>query len=61
MRDPKRIDEITKLLNEVWKKYPDLRFWQLLSIIDWDYKGDFFYLEDNKTYEALVKTLKEGL
>ena len=60
MRDPERIGDILEVLGDIWARYPDLRFWQLLSIIDWDYKGDFFYLEDNKTYEALVKTYKEG-
>ena len=64
MRDPKRIDEVTQLLNEVWHKYPDFRFWQLLSAIPM-YKvtdaQDLFYVEDGKTAEALQKMLNEGI
>lgn len=60
MRDLNRIDKITNLLNEIWHKYPDLRFWQLLLNIAWDYKGDFFYLEDNKVLMVLDKLNKEG-
>ena len=64
MRDPKRIDEMTALLNEVWHKYPDLRFWQLLAVIPMYkvWKGnDLFYVEDDKTAEALKKMIEEGL
>ena len=64
MRDPKRIDEITQLLNEVWHKYPDLRFWQLLGTIPLHKvtnAQDLFYVEDDKTAEALEKMLNEGL
>lgn len=64
MRDPKRIDEMTALLNEVWHKYPDLRFWQLLAAIPmykvWEGK-DLFYVEEDRTIEALKLVLKEGL
>ena len=64
MRDPKRIDEVTQLLNEVWHKYPDLRFWQLLSAIPMHKVTDvpdLFYVEDNKTAEALQKMFNEGI
>lgn len=61
MRDPKRIDRVTEKLNEIWHKYPDLRFWQLLLVIPWDYAGDAFYLEDVKVEKVLDKILKEGL
>ena len=64
MRDPKRIDEVTQLLNKVWHKYPDLRFWQLLGIIpmrEVSNTPDLFYVEDNKTIEALEKLLNEEL
>jgi len=60
MRDPKRIDEITATLNKLWHKYPDLRFWQLLLNINWDYRGDFFYLEDDRIETILKTTLEEG-
>jgi uncharacterized protein YihD (DUF1040 family) len=60
MRDPKRIDEITAKLNEIWHKYPDMRFWQLLLNISWDFKGDAFFMEDDKVIAALEKVDKEG-
>jgi len=64
MRDPKRIDEVTQLLNEIWHKYPDLRFWQLLGVIPMHSvtdAQDLFYVEDDKTIKALEKMLNEGL
>ena len=64
MRDPKRIDEVTQLLNEVWHKYPDLRFWQLLGVIPMHKvtdAPDLFYVEDGKTAEALRRMLDEGI
>lgn len=64
MRDPKRIDEVTQLFNEVWHKYPDLRFWQLLSAIPMrkvTEATDLFFVEDDKTIEALKKMLEGGL
>ena len=61
MRDPKRIDEITGLLNEIWHKYPDMRFWQLLLNIAWsDKRFDIWYLEDDEAEAALDKVNKEG-
>ena len=59
MRDINRIHKICALLEEVWTKYPDFRFWQLLMNINWNFKGDFFFLEDDKVETALIK-LKEG-
>ena len=62
MRDSKRIDEVTQLLNEVWYKYPDLRFWQLLGVVpmhEVTNTKDLFFVEDDKTIEALRKMLNE--
>ena len=61
MRDPQRIDLILTLLADAWKKYPDLRFWQLLLDIDWNYKGDFFFMEDDKVLSVLERVRREGL
>lgn len=33
MRDIRRIDKFCDALKEVWKKYPDLRFGQMMSNI----------------------------
>ena len=60
MRDPNRIDLILTLLGDIWKEYPDLRFWQLLLSIDWNYVGDLFFLEDDRVLEALEKMRREG-
>ena len=62
MRNSKRIDEVTQLLNEVWHKYPDFRFWQLLGVIPMSAvtdARDLFFVEDDKTVEALRKMLEE--
>lgn len=61
MRDPARIDRITDKINQIWKQYPDMRFWQLMLNIAWDYRGDFFYLEDDRAEKALDTVIKEGL
>lgn len=61
MRNPERIDKITGLLNELWHKYPDMRFWQLLLNIAWsDKRIDLWYLEDDAAEAALDKVNKEG-
>lgn len=56
MRDIKRIDPFVNKLAELWKLHPDLRFYQLISLI-----GDIsdnFYKEDAdilKKIEELIK------
>jgi hypothetical protein len=37
MRDPKRIQIVLDLINEIWSKDPDLRFMQLLYILQYGY------------------------
>ena len=61
MRDPARIELIATLLVDIWKKYPNLRFWQLLLNINWDYYGDYFFLEDDKVLSVLERVRREGL
>ena len=62
MRDTARIELIATLLVDVWKKYPDMRFWQLLLCIDWNHYGeDFFYLEDDEVLSVLERVRREGL
>ena len=41
MRNPKRIDEITELINCAWKQYPDFRFWQIINYM-------FNFVPENK-------------
>ena len=65
MRDPKRISEALELINEIWSKNPDLRFFQLLDHLTYKYKVysevqdvDLFNLEDDK-FIAFLKLYKE--
>lgn len=46
MRNPKRIDEILKLISEIWHKYPDMRLLQLLLNVCLS-DTDFYFIEDN--------------
>jgi len=55
MRDPKRIPEILKRLEVVWKKYPDLRLGQLLIDVLHVRNNFLFYIEDNKLIEEIEK------
>lgn len=60
MRDPKRIDEILRLLKQVWVECPDFRFGQMVyNAVNSpftsfeDYHDFLFHVEDNKTIEYL--------
>jgi len=63
MRDPNRIPKVLAVIKEVWNQYPDLRFWQLLPVLQSYINGvhgkpqnsDLFYLED----EAFMKDIKD--
>ena len=60
MRDPDRIDVICATLNKYWHKVPDWRFLQLISNLDFgEYKGDLFFLEDDKFLKALEVTFEK--
>lgn len=53
--------EMRILLNDfltVWKKYPYLRFGQLVVCL---LGNDPFYVEDNKTREKINKAIWEGI
>jgi hypothetical protein len=59
MRNPDRIDPFLNQLGELWKKYPDLRFGQLITFIlskDEQFPPSkpafaMFYLEENEWEE----------
>lgn len=55
MRDIERIDKILQEINEVWKRYPDLRFTQLIVNVMSAKGSDLYYMED----ERFIKILKE--
>ena len=57
MRDPARIDPILKKLEVLWKKYPDLRFCQLIDNIM--HNTDIFYVEDTLFEKKLDKFIEK--
>jgi len=54
MRDPKRIAEILALINQVWSKYPDLRFQQLM------YNLQSGFSKENNNLGRVVEAEKDG-
>lgn len=63
MKDPKRIDEILKLISEIWHKNPDLRLCQLIGncfkVAEYDrftYLKDLYYIEDDVLQDELIDT-----
>lgn len=65
MRDIKRIDGYMKRLSGLWKKYPDLRFGQLLMIllgeVQLDLNRDLFFVEDEEFFTTFEKCFKEKI
>jgi uncharacterized protein YihD (DUF1040 family) len=63
MRDPNRIPLILKRLETVWKKSPDLRLGQLISLIAegsdtfMEISNRIFFIEDDE----LIRKLEEHL
>jgi hypothetical protein len=60
MRDPKRIKTILEKLGEIWERYPDLRFGQLILNAFKEY--ELFYMEDDellKEIEDLIEMDKK--
>lgn len=56
MRDPKRIEPFLKQFKALWKKNPDMRFFQLVECLRAELvtkDGDAFYVEDGLTAEAI--------
>lgn len=54
MRDPDRIEPVLEKIEQVWRKYPDLRLCQLLG--NCFPMGDLYYVEDDKLLFALENT-----
>lgn len=57
MRDINRIEPFLNKLQEVWELCPNLRFRQLINILDniaeQKYYMDLFYLEDDKYLDVI--------
>lgn len=60
MRDPNRISEVLKELEEFWKQVPDWRLGQVISNFIYELMGnnDPFYMED-KDLLAILKQKNE--
>lgn len=56
-----RIHRICSLLETVWMKYPDLRFYQLIEDTAPDTNMDLFYVNDEATERNLQSILERGL
>ncbi len=54
MRDPERIDKVLKLIEKIWKRYPDWRLCQLI-INSLRINYDPYYIEDDTLYDALKR------
>lgn len=55
MRDRKRIEPFLAELGELWEKYPDLRFGQLVANLQATISKnpDLFYTEDDQMLKAI--------
>lgn len=59
MRNPKRIHIICTKFEEIWNKYPDMRFFQLIiNLLGLFYVSDPWFIEDDKVEEIFDKFLK---
>lgn len=60
MRDPNRIPEVLKELEDFWKQVPDWRLGQVISNFSYELMGnnDPFYMED-KDLLAILKQKNE--
>ena len=55
-RDFERIDEILKLISEIWHKNPELRLCQIIgNCFDIEQISDLYYVEDYKLWDRLEK------
>lgn len=61
MRNPDRIQEVLKELEEFWKQVPDWRLGQVISNFSYELMGnnDPFYMEDDKLLELLQSKNKK--
>ena len=62
MRNPERIQEVLKELEEFWKQNPDWRLGQVISNLNYETMGgnDPFYLEDTDLLELLKQKNKNN-
>lgn len=68
MRDRKRIPILNNLIESLWNKYPDMRYFQLMENIKVEHNlrtkqsmaADVFYVEDDLLEVTLYKILETG-
>jgi hypothetical protein len=64
MRSDNRIPVAIGLLHVLWQQYPDLRFAQVMALVEHqvlnDNNGGYFYVEDDKVIESLETLVKQG-
>ena len=53
MRDPKRISIINKKIEEIWQRYPDMRFGQLVHCLFGT--SDIFNIEDDVLEARIIE------
>jgi len=54
MREWERMERIQTKIMRIWKRYPDWRLGQIIfNVTNW--KGDIFYLEDERLEAALAE------
>ncbi len=59
MRDINRIKPFLERIEEIWKKYPDLRFGQLINNIFGNLGNVLYYLEDAEIIEIIEEFYKQ--
>jgi uncharacterized protein YihD (DUF1040 family) len=59
MRDPARIDRVIELLREVWERYPDQRFGQLISNLLRESGSDALWITEDDEWELWLTQLVE--
>lgn len=61
MRNPERIPEVLKELEEFWKQNPDWRLGQVIANLNYEIMGnnDPFYVEDTDLLELLKQKNKK--
>lgn len=60
-RDPDRIPQILELLEQLWRRYPDMRLGQLIVNLLDPRPNPIFTIEDETLRERLKSTLDTGV
>lgn len=58
MRDPERIDRVLKVIEHIWKLYPDMRLGQILVNAAPEFERYPFNVEDKIVEDKLVDFMR---